>query len=200
MKLDFMAILKKDSAKRKFCQKSIVFCLGTPKPLFTFAWKSRQNKLLLRRPTITKKPFFRYLSEVYDGCRYGWTLARHATEWYHDMRPPIRKCLSYIHTTVTSTWFEYTICKFRSIRDILRVFCRHVVSRFFWRARLYTIFCFAGLAVLTNGVVLIVQTSLMSSPSDNASSIYVPWVSYFFVARKLLDFFDREQVLLRKQF
>ena len=131
MKLDFMAILKKDSAKRKFCQKSIVFCLGTPKPLFTFAWKSRQNKLLLRRPTITKKPFFRYLSEVYDGCRYGWTLARHATEWYHDMRPPIRKCLSYIHTTVTSTWFEYTICKFRSIRDILRVFCRHVVSRFF---------------------------------------------------------------------
>jgi len=29
---------------------------------------------------------------------------------------------------------------------------------------------------------LIVQTSMMSSPNDNASSIYMPWVSYFFVA------------------
>ena len=43
---------------------------------------------------------------------------------------------------------------------------------------------FAGLAVLTNGVILIVQTSLMGSPTENASSIYAPWVSYFFVACK----------------
>ena len=44
----------------------------------------------------------------------------------------------------------------------------------------------AGLAVLTNGVVLLVQTSLMKSPhdEDDASKIYVPWVSYFFVACK----------------
>ena len=45
---------------------------------------------------------------------------------------------------------------------------------------------FSGLAVLTNGVILIVQTSLMGSPSENASSIYAPWVSYFFVACKYI--------------
>lgn len=47
-------------------------------------------------------------------------------------------------------------------------------------------FPFSGLAVLTNGVILIVQTSLMGSPSENASSIYAPWVSYFFVACKYI--------------
>lgn len=40
--------------------------------------------------------------------------------------------------------------------------------------------------MLTNGVILIVQTSLMGSPSENASSIYAPWVSYFFVACKYI--------------
>merc|ERR1712223_143905 len=86
--------------------------------------------------------------EVYDACRYSWNLGRALTEWYADMKPPIRRCLSYLKLAVTSTWFEYTIC----------------------------------LAVLTNGIILIVQTSLMTSPSDNASNVYVPWVSYFFVA------------------
>jgi hypothetical protein len=38
--------------------------------------------------------------------------------------------------------------------------------------------------VLTNGIILVVQTSLMSSPEDNAESIYMPWVTYFFVACK----------------
>lgn len=41
-----------------------------------------------------------------------------------------------------------------------------------------------GMAVLANGVILIVQTSLMASPRDDSSSIYAPWVSYAFVARK----------------
>ena len=46
----------------------------------------------------------------------------------------------------------------------------------------------SGFAVLTNGVVLLVQTSLMESPIDNESSIYVPWVSYFFVTCKYRGF------------
>jgi len=85
--------------------------------------------------------------EIYDACQYAWSIGRPPTEWYHDMKPSIRRCLSFLHKAVSSTWFEYTIC----------------------------------FAVLTNGVVLLVQTSLMESPIDNESSIYVPWVSYFFV-------------------
>ena len=53
-----------------------------------------------------------------------------------------------------------------------------------WKKNL--LLSFSGLAVLTNGVILIVQTSLMGSPSENASSIYAPWVSYFFVACKYI--------------
>lgn len=86
--------------------------------------------------------------EVYDACRYKWTLGRALTEWYADMKPAFRRCMSFIKEVVTSNWFEYTICFF----------------------------------VLTNGIILVVQTSLMSSPKDNAESIYMPWVTYFFVA------------------
>ena len=48
---------------------------------------------------------------------------------------------------------------------------------------LFSLF-FSGFFVLTNGIILVVQTSLMSSPKDNAESIYMPWVTYFFVACK----------------
>ena len=37
-----------------------------------------------------------------------------------------------------------------------------------------------------------VQTSLMNSPVDNESSIYVPWVSYFFVACKYRVFLKKQ--------
>ena len=57
-----------------------------------------------------------------------------------------------------------------------------------WCPKCYIWCMIAGLAVLTNGVVLLVQTSLMKSPhdEDDASKIYVPWVSYFFVACKFI--------------
>lgn len=53
---------------------------------------------------------------------------------------------------------------------------------------IYILHFISGFAVLTNGVVLLVQTSLMESPIDNESSIYVPWVSYFFVTCKYRGF------------
>ena len=40
------------------------------------------------------------------------------------------------------------------------------------------------LIVLANGVILIVQTSLISLDEDTATEIYAPWVSYFFIGRK----------------
>ena len=42
-----------------------------------------------------------------------------------------------------------------------------------------------GLIVLTNGVILIIQTWMMEEPSSSeAQEIYAPWVSYFFVGCK----------------
>ncbi|TRY69993.1 hypothetical protein TCAL_02815 [Tigriopus californicus] len=39
------------------------------------------------------------------------------------------------------------------------------------------------LIVLSNGIILVVQTAFMDSPTSNAEDrIYAPWVSYFFVA------------------
>jgi len=68
-----------------------------------------------------------------------------------------------------------------AIRTCLGFLNRVVTNRFFEY--------FICLAVLTNGVVLLVQTSLMKSPhdEDDASKIYVPWVSYFFVALYTLE-------------
>ena len=52
-----------------------------------------------------------FFAEVYDACRYKWTLGRALTEWYADMKPAFRRCMSFIKEVVTSNWFEYTICK-----------------------------------------------------------------------------------------
>ena len=55
--------------------------------------------------------FFSLSPEIYDACQYAWSIGRPPTDWYHDMKPSIRRCLSFLHKAVSSTWFEYTICK-----------------------------------------------------------------------------------------
>ena len=52
-----------------------------------------------------------WFTEIYDACQYTWNIGRPPTEWYHDMKPSIRRCLAFLHKAVSSTWFEYTICK-----------------------------------------------------------------------------------------
>lgn len=64
-------------------------------------------------------------------------------------------------------------------RRILAAINRMVVSSLF-----EYIVC---VAVLSNGIILIVQTSVMSSANDTSSSIYAPWVNYFFVGLYTLE-------------
>ncbi len=60
------------------------------------------------------------------------------------------------------------------VRDALKVIQRAVTSRWFE----YTTY----LIVLANGLILLVQTATMESPSSQeADEIYAPWVSYFFI-------------------
>ena len=57
-----------------------------------------------------------FIADVYDACLYSWNLDRPTTEWYNDMRPSVRRILAFIHKAVISSWFEYTICKFLSLK------------------------------------------------------------------------------------
>ena len=49
--------------------------------------------------------------------------------------------------------------------------------------------------VLSNGIILLVQTSMITPNSkDSNNTIYAPWVSYCFIARKFFYLTDRIHV------
>lgn len=124
--------------------------------------------------------------EVYDATLYCWNVPRLEKDWFDDLWHPMRDLLKTIQKAVTSKWFEYTVCKLK------RALCIHGGK---YSAKMilsplnmidFDNICnlvISDMVVLANGLILLVQTFTMESPSP-PYKLYASWVSYFFVGRE----------------